>query len=407
MTGAVSKRIGSLQGTVLPLLQFVTSSSYAGRIGENDIADFVFGNPHEMALPEFADALKKASEPQDKNWFAYKRSEPEATSVVAKTLREIHGLPFEDHHIFMTNGAFAALTVALSAICDPGDEVIFFSPPWFFYEALIVDKGATPVRVRVDANTFDLDLAAVEAALTERTRAIIVNSPNNPTGKIYPDSTLRALGEMLTEASKKNGRPIYLLSDEAYSRIVFDDKQFVSPALYYDNSFLIYTYAKTLLTPGQRIGYIAISPAIQNLADITGALFMAQTLTGWAFPNALLQHALANIEGLSIDIGRLEARRDKMVGALRSYGYDVHSPEGTFYLLPRSPIPDDVAFTERLATLGVFVLPGTVVEMPGYFRISLTANDEMVERGLEGFRDAIGPRYRQGSEKPAHSMSVE
>lgn len=372
-------------------------------MGDPDIADFVFGNPHEMPIPEFADALKIASQPQDKNWFAYKRSEPEATSVVAKTLREIRGLPFEDHHIFMTNGAFAALTVVLSAICDAQDEVIFFSPPWFFYEALIADQGATPVRVQVDAKTFDLDLAAVESALTQRSRAVIVNSPNNPTGKIYPEKTLRALGEMLTEASKKNGRPIYLLSDEAYSRIVFDDKRFVSPVEFYDNSFLIYTYAKTLLTPGQRIGYIAISPSMQNADEMTGALFMAQTLTGWAFPNALLQHALADIEGLSIDIGRLQSRRDKMVEGLRDYGYDVHSPEGTFYLLVRSPIPDDVAFTERLAALGVFVLPGTVVEMPGYFRISLTANDEMVERGLEGFREAISPRYGQGSEKPAHS----
>lgn len=372
-------------------------------MGDPDIADFVFGNPHEMPIPEFADALRKASQPQDKNWFAYKRSEPEATSVVAKTLRLGPGLPFEDHHIFMTNGAFAALTVALSAICDPGDEVIFFSPPWFFYEALIADQGATPVRVHVDAKTFDLDLSAVEAALNERTRAVIVNSPNNPTGKIYPEKTLRALGEMLTKASKKNGRPVYLLSDEAYSRIVFDDKQFVSPLGFYDNSFLIYTYAKTLLTPGQRIGYIAVSPAMQNLDEMTGALFMAQTLTGWAFPNALLQHALADIEGLSIDIGRLQSRRDKMVGGLKDLGYDVQSPEGTFYLLVRSPIPDDVAFSERLAALGVFVLPGTVVEMPGYFRISLTANEEMVERGLEGFREAIGPRYRQGSEKPAHS----
>ncbi|HET9496395.1 MAG TPA: aminotransferase class I/II-fold pyridoxal phosphate-dependent enzyme, partial [Chloroflexia bacterium] len=270
-----------------------------------------------------------------------------------------------------------------------GDEVIYISPPWFFYEALILTYGARPVRVKIDPATFDLDLDAIAAAITERTRAIIVNSPNNPTGKIYPPETLSRLGALLTEASKRNGRRIYLLSDEAYSRIVFDGREYPSPTAFYPDSFLLYTYGKTLLTPGQRLGYIALPPTMTGREVLRNAIFAAQAMTGFAFPNALLQHAIGDLEKLSIDVGHLQQKRDRMVGALRDMGYSLHVPEGTFYLLVRSPIEDDWAFTTMLAERDVLCLPGTVVEEPGYFRISLTAGDEMIERSLPHFAAAM------------------
>jgi aspartate aminotransferase len=289
----------------------------------------------------------------------------------------------------MTNGAFAALSVALNALTDPGDEVIFISPPWFFYEALIVAVGAVPVRVKVNMQTFDLDVDAITAAITPKTRAIIVNSPNNPTGRIYPPETLRQLANVLTEAGERYGRTIYLLSDEAYSRILFDGATYHSPAKYYPNTLLLYTYGKTLLTPGQRIGYIAVHPSMPERESVRMALFVGQIMVGYAFPNALLQHALPELEKLSIDIEHLQEKRDWMVEGLRGMGYEVHVPQGTFYLLPRAPISDDLAFTEMLAEQDVLCLPGTIVEMPGYFRISLTANDEMIERGLPRFERAL------------------
>ena len=289
----------------------------------------------------------------------------------------------------MTNGAIAAIAVVLGALVDPGDEVIFISPPWFFYEAHIVANGGTPVRVRCDPTTFDLDLDAIAAAITERTRAILINSPNNPTGKIYPPATLERLADILRAASERLGRDIYLMSDEAYSRIIYDNHPYTSPTQFYPNSFLIYTYGKTLLTPGQRIGYIALPPTMPNRERMRPALMAAQLMAGYAYPNALLQHAIGDLEQLSIDIPHLQRKRDRMVGALGEMGYDVHMPEGTFYLLPRSPLADDLAFMERLAQHNVFCLPGKVVEMPGYFRISLTANDDMIERALLGFAAAM------------------
>jgi aspartate aminotransferase len=378
-----------LQGQV-PLLRFFTESAWSTRDPDDPYnADFVAGNPQEMVMPEFVEVLQRWAVPQDKDWYAYKFNEPYAQAAAATALRDRRGVPFEDDDIFLTDGAFAGLNITIGTVTDPGDEVVFTSPPWFFYEALIVAHSAAPVRVKVKQPSWDLDIDSIAGAITDRTRAIIVNSPNNPTGRIYHADQLRELAKVLTEASERNGRPIYLVSDEAYWRIVFDDREYVSPTDFYPWSFLIYTYGKTLLTPGQRLGYIALPPTMPGREAMRQALTIAQlTIGGNGVPNAVLQRALGDLEELSVDVKALQRRRDRMVESLRTSGYDVHTPEGTFYLLPRSPIEDDVAFTEQLAKDKVFILPGTLVEMPGWFRISITGNDDMVERALPIFERA-------------------
>ena len=208
--------------------------------------------------------------PQDKDWFAYTLSNPVAQEAISASLRAWRGIDFAPEDILMTTGAFAGLFVSLWTLAGPGDEVLFMAPPWFFYEAQITAVGAQPVRVRVEPETFDLDLNAIADAITPRTRAIIVNSPHNPTGRIYPPETLRALADLLAEASARHGRPVYLLSDEAYSRIVFDGARYPSPTEFYPYTLLVYTYGKTLLTPGQRIGYIALSPSMPERETLRG-----------------------------------------------------------------------------------------------------------------------------------------
>ncbi len=388
-TELVSQRVATFGAIMANVLRFFVDSSYARRVGDPGICDFAIGNPHEMPLQGFVDALKRWSTPQNKDWFAYKNNEAPARAAVARSLREWRGIAFDENDIFITNGAFGAISVALTTVVDPGDEVIFISPPWFFYEALIAAINGVPVRVKIAPKTYDLDLGAIEAAISPKTRAIIVNSPNNPTGKIYSPETLKGLSQILTAASERNGRRIYLLSDEAYSRIIYDGRPFYSPTAYYPNTLLMYTYGKTLLTPGQRLGYIALPPNMPDRSPLRQGIFAAQLMTGYAFGNALLQHAIADLDKLSIDIRRLEYKRDWMVKALREIGYEVHVPEGTFYLLPRSPWEDDWAFCEMLAEYDVFCLPGVVVEFPGYFRISLTANDQMIERAIPGFASAF------------------
>lgn len=372
------------------LMRFFYDSGYAHRDpADPENCDFVAGNPQEMVLPEFVESLQRWTVPQDKDWYAYKFNEPYAQEAAAAGLRERRGVPFEAEDVLVTDGAFAGLNLCIRTVTDPDDEVIFLTPPWFFYEAIILGGDARPVRVGVDYRTWDLDIDAIGRAITERTSAIIVNSPNNPSGKIYPPDTLRALGQVLSEASDRIDRPIYLISDEAYSRIVFDDRAYPSPTEFYPYSFLVYTYAKQLLNPGQRCGYIALPPTMPDREPMRDALKLAQlTYGGHATPNNVLQRAMADLEHMSVDVKALQRRRDRMVEALGSFGYDLHSPEGTFYLLPTSPDPDDVAFVERLAQDRVFVLPGAVVEMPGRFRISITGNDDMVERSLPIFERA-------------------
>jgi aspartate aminotransferase len=364
-------------------------SAYSHHSRDPQVCDFTFGNPQELPLPAFTAALQRWAEPQNKNWFAYKMDEAEARQAAADGLERFHGTRFDPEHIYLTNGAFGGLFAALRVIAGPGDEVIFISPPWFFYEAMILEVGATPVRVKIEPHTFDLDLEAIAAVISPRTRAIIINSPNNPTGKIYPPETLGRLAQVLADAGDRNGRPILLISDESYSRIVFDGRRYPSPALRYPHSVLVYTYGKTLLAPGQRLGYIALPSSLADRQDFGAALTTVRQVTGWTYPNALMQHALPDLEKLSIDIPRLQRKRDHLVGALLDMGYEVHAPEGTFYLLPRAPIPNDRDFCNRLAENKILCLPGEIVEMPGYFRISLTAAEEMIERSLEGFEAAL------------------
>jgi aspartate aminotransferase len=385
----VAQRANAALAMTGPIYEFAAKSIFAQQAGNPNVCDFAFGNPHEMPLGGFVHALKTWVVPQNKDWFAYKDNEAPARKTVAESLRNRRGMPFDAEDVFLTTGAFGAISVALHTLVDPGDEVIFNSPCWFFYEPMIAAVGGVPVRVKTQPGTFDLDLEAIGRAMTSKTRAIFVNSPCNPTGKVYPPETLTELARRLNEASERNGRTIYLLSDESYSRVIFDGQTYPSPAAYYPSTVVLYTYGKVLLTPGQRIGYLALPPDMPNRDRLRDALFVMQIVTGWTFPNALLQHAIGDLDTLSIDIAHLQAKRDRMVGALWEIGYQVHQPDGTFYLLPRSPWEDDWAFTELLAEYDILCMPGTVVEQPGYFRISLTANDEMIERALPGFEKAM------------------
>ena len=368
---------------------------FFGEFGERmatagpDHADLVAGNPQEPAIAGYGDALRRHSESAIPSWFAYTMNDADAQAAAAAGLNDLLGTDYRADDILLTNAAMAGLAVTLRAVCDPGDEVIIISPPHFLYEPILIATGASAVRVRMREDNFDLDVDAIATAITKKTRAIIVNSPHNPTGRIYPPATLEALAAVLTEASGRNGRTIYLLSDEAYQRLIFDGNPFRSPTEFYAPSFLIYTYGKTLLAPGQRIGYVALRPDIPHRDELIRAITVAQLVNGWSWPNALLQHALGDLEGLSVDVRHLQEKRDRTVAALREAGYELHTPEATFYLLVRSPIEDDEKFVRLLAERDVFTMPGTLLECPGYFRISLTGSDAMIDTALPVLAQAI------------------
>jgi len=384
----VSSRVRTAAERFEPIRQFYFYSRYADRRSEPGICDFTFGNPHEMPLPGLVEAIRHNAVPHNKDWFSYKASEPEPQAFLAERLTQELLLSFEPADIALTNGAFGAIAVAFRLLLDAGEEAIFPVPAWFCYEPMLLAADAVPVKVGLQADRFDLDLAAIEEAISPCTRLVIINTPHNPTGRIYSHDRLAALADLLNRASERIGRRIFLLSDEPYRRIRFDGLDFASPAAFYPWTVISYSYGKVLLAPGQRLGYLALSPLMPS-ADkqaLQDSLFAAQMAMGWCFPNAVMQYALPDLEGLGIDMNTLSAKRARMTEALEQAGYDLLQSEGTFYLFCKCPGGDGDLFWNALADRDVFVMPGRVMEVPEYFRICLTASESMIERSIPVFK---------------------
>jgi aspartate aminotransferase len=389
----VSRRIHLANTAFAAVRGFYFSSRYARDRDDPETCDFTFGNPHEMPLEGIASAIRKRAVPQDKNWFAYKTSEPEPQAFLADRVGRELGLSFEPTDIALTAGAFAAIMVAFRLVLDAGDEAVFSEPAWFCYEPMLLAADVKPRKVALKPSTFDLDLDAIEALIGPKTRLVILNTPHNPTGRIFDRETLGALANLLDRASVRFGQRIFLLSDEPYRRLRFDGRIFVSPATIYPWTLISYSYGKVLLAPGQRLGYLALSPLMplsdrQALRDV---MFSAQTALGWCFPNAVMQYTATDLENLSINLNALTRRRDRLTKALTHARFEVLPPEGTFYLWCKWPTGDPERHWNTLADHKVFVLPGSMMNTPAHLRISLTASDQMVERALPAFA-AIGAR---------------
>ena len=345
-----------------------------------------------MPLEGLVSAIRARAVPHDKNWFAYKTSEEDPQAFLAEHVGRELGLAFDPADIALTAGAFGAIMVAFHLVLDVGDEAIYSEPAWFCYEP-------TPARRRRRAAQGCPEGAGLRsrprrdrAEIGPRTRLVIVNTPHNPTGRIYGRETLQELSDLLERASARIGHRIYLLSDEPYRRLRFDGRGFDSPAGLYPWTLISYSYGKVLLSPGQRLGYLAISPLMPQ-ADrqaLRSSMIAAQMALGWCFPNAVMQYAVPDLEGLSIDQAALARRRDRLMTALHGAGYEALLPEGTFYIWSKWPEGDPERLWNALADRDVFVLPGATMNAPGHFRISLTASDEMVERALPAFAEAHG-----------------
>jgi aspartate aminotransferase len=387
-----SKRIQAADAAFAALNDFYRASRYSESRFHPDVCDFTFGNPHEMPLDGLVAAIRKHALPHDKNWFAYKSSEEAPQAHLAERVGAELGLPFEPADVALTAGAFAAILVAFRLVLDAGDEAVISEPAWFCYEPMLLAADNVPRKVRLAGPRFDLDLAAIDAAIGPRTRLVIVNTPHNPTGRIYDERALRELAHLLERASDRVGHRVYLLSDEPYRRLRFDGRAFVSPAAIYPWTLISYSYGKVLLAPGQRLGYLAISPLMPQpeRRSFQDALFSAQMAMGWCFPSAVMQYAVPDLERVSIDAGALARRRDTLMRALGRAGYGTLEPEGTFYLWSRWPKGDPERLWNALADRNVFVLPGSVMASPEWLRISLTASDAMVERALPHFAEVAG-----------------
>jgi len=361
--------------------------------GADAIFDFSLGNPDVEPPPAVLDALRRvvAGNRAGSHGYMPNPGYSEVREAVAKKLSRETGLGFTAEDIFMTVGSAGACNVILKSILDPGDEVIVLMPFFPEYQFYIANHGGRMVPVETD-ETFLPDVTRIAAAITPRTRAIIVNTPNNPTGRVYPESILRDLEEML----KRTGQPIIVISDEPYKSYVYDGQRQAEVASLITNTVICNSWSKSLGLPGERIGYLALSPQLADAAALRSACAFSNRILGFINAPAIWQWVMLEALEETIDIAHYEHKRNILCDALEKIGYEVKRPEGAFYLFLKTPIPDDIAFAKRLADEGVLAVPGTGFGRSGYIRLSLTIPLERIEKSIGGFQRAFLSTPRQG-----------
>lgn len=364
--------------------------------GEENVYDFSLGNPN-LEPPE---ALKKALRELANNPISgMHRYMPnngylETRKAIANYLEEESGLPFRENHIVMTVGAAGGLNVALKALLDEGDEVVVPSP--YFMEFKFYIENSEGVLKLVQTNEdFSLNLKNIEEAIGKKTKIVLINSPNNPTGVVYDEESIKNLGKLLEKKTRELGKTIYLLTDEAYRRIVYDQIKPPIAFRYYPHTLRVTSHSKDLSLPGERIGYIAVHPECEDVEDLMAAIVFANRTLGFVNAPALMQRLVAPLQRNSINIKEYEEKRDLFYFSLISYGYEVVKPQGAFYLFPKSPIEDDLAFVQELQSRRILTVPGRGFGKPGYFRISYAVENRVIEKALPGFKE-VAEKYAMG-----------
>jgi len=361
--------------------------------GPGAVFDLSLGNPAVEPPEEFAAVLRDLLSEERHGLHKYMSNAGywETREAVADDLSREHGVRLSASDVVMTCGAAGALNVIFRTILDPGDEVIVTRPFFVEYGFYVDNHGGVLVPVQPSAD-FGLDLDAIKAAIGPRTRAVLVNSPNNPTGRVYSAESLTELGLLLSRRSVAVGRTIYLVSDEPYRRLVYDGVTVPSVFRAYQNTIVVSSYSKELSLAGERIGYLALNPTMPDAARLADGLIFANRILGFVNAPALMQRVVAKLRGALVDLSLYERNRRVLMGALIESGYDVPSPQGAFYLFPRSPLADDVAFVRELLEDRVVVVPGTGFGFPGHFRLSYCVAEEVVDSALPILRLA-GQRH--------------
>ncbi|RNC73166.1 MAG: pyridoxal phosphate-dependent aminotransferase [Desulfuromonadales bacterium] len=356
--------------------------------GADNVHDFTLGNPDIEPPREFQEAFRELARNPIPGMHRYMNNAgyEETRAAVAEVLSEAAGFPVASSDVIMTCGAGGALNVVLKTILNPGEEVIILTPYFVEYKFYIDNHGGVPKEVWTDRDTFQLDVPAIEAAITNKTRAIIVCSPNNPTGVIYPAESLKALGEMVARMERRFDRQIYVISDEPYARIAFDGTQVPNIFRYVDSSVIVTSHSKDLALPGERIGYLAANPKSRNVDQfMEGAVFCNRVL-GFVNAPALMQRLVAKLQRSSVDIGAYQEKRDLLYDNLTAMGFRMVKPDGAFYLFPQSPLADDVEFVKLAQKHHILLVPGAGFGAPGFFRIAYCVDRRVIERSLPAWR---------------------
>ncbi len=358
--------------------------------GEENVFDLSLGNPvvePPEALRESLIAAAKDTRPGLHRYMP-NAGYADVREAVARSLSSKCKVELSADDIVMICGAAGGLNVTLKTLLDPGDEVVIFSPFFVEYLFYVDNHGGKAVTVPTRED-FSLDFDALQKAITERTRAVIINSPNNPTGVVYTRQALEDLASVLKEASEKNGRAVYLVSDDPYKKIVFDGLETPNICEFYDNSIYITSHSKDLAGPGERIGFIALHPRAEDAKDVMAGMIFCNRVLGFVNAPALIQRAVKDVQDVSVDVKQYQGKRDFLYKELTRIGYTVVKPQGAFYFFPKSPLEDEVEFVRILAEKKVLVVPGRGFGLPGYFRLSYCMPDSVIEGSISGFEEAF------------------
>jgi aspartate aminotransferase len=390
----ISKKVkNALEGASWVRRMFEEGEELKRLHGAENVFDFSLGNPNLEPPASLKKALKTLADEPIVGMHRYMPNSgySETRKAIAEFLAEESGLPFNEDLVVMTVGAAGALNVVFKAILDEGDEVIVPSPYFMEFKFYIENCGGQ-IRLVETNEDFSLNVTEIEKAISKKTKAVLINSPNNPTGVVYNQKSLEQLGEMLKRKSKELGKILYLITDEAYRRIVYDGIKIPINFHYYPQTIRITSHSKDLSLPGERIGYVAVSPLCEGAGELISAIIFANRTLGFVNAPALMQRLIAPLQRNSIKIREYEEKRDLLYNALRSFGYQIVKPQGAFYLFPKAPIEDDVAFVKELQSKRILVVPGRGFGKPGHFRIAYAVETKTIEKSLPGFKE-VAEKY--------------
>ena len=360
------------------------------QFGEENVFDLSLGNPVIEPPDQVQAALVKAAKDISPGLHRYMPNAglQDVREAIAKTLSNECQVSLSANDLVMVCGAAGGLNITLKTLLDSGDEVLIFAPYFVEYLFYADNHGGKAVAVKTH-DDFTLDMDALKDALSEKTKAVIVNSPNNPTGVVYSREELKQLAEVLKAHSEKTGKAVYLISDDPYKKITFDGVGAVNILELYENSIYITSHSKDIALPGERIGFVAVHPKCEDAGNLMAGLIFSNRVLGFVNAPALIQRVVKNVQGVTVDVEQYKKKRDFLYGELTRIGYDVVKPQGAFYFFPKSPIDDEVEFVKKLAEKKVLVVPGRGFGCPGYFRISYCLPDSVIEGSIAGFESTF------------------
>lgn len=374
---------------------FEEGDQMRARYGAENVYDFSLGNPDAPVPAEIRQAIidiLEEEEPSKLHGYMSNAGFEDVRAAVAASLNRRFSTSFTHENILMTVGAASGLNVALKTILNPGEEVIIFAPYFLEYNWYVNNFDGKVVQAPTDPKTFYPDLDALEALITDRTRVVLINSPNNPTGVIYSEETIIRIADILRRKQEELGRTIFLLSDEPYRELAYGGVEVPYVTRYYDNTIVAYSYSKSLSLPGERIGYLVIPSELEDSAFVFDTAANANRIIGCVNAPSLQQKVIGRCVDVKVDLEYYDRNRTALYEGLRTCGFDCVKPEGAFYMFMKSPVEDEAEFCRAAKEYNILMVPGSAFACPGYVRLAYCVSHKTIENAIPAFRQ-LAERY--------------